>query len=115
MTWFSRNEGVTLPQAGRACPRPAAAGASDDVVIELVAQSRLAERGSRIDQDVGGDRLAADQHAVGHGGAVGERDLDRPLALADADRRLDDVAVLALAVGAGHLAPVLHTRGADDL
>ena len=59
--------------------------------------------------------LAAEQHAVAHHVAVGERDLDRPLAVADADGRLDHVALLALAVGAAHFAPVHQARGAFDL
>src|SRR5262245_25882569 len=83
--------------------------------IKLVAQARLAEGGGGIDQHAVADRLPAQQHAVGHGIAVGERDLDGPLAVADADRRGDDVAHLALAVGARHAAPVHDAGDTDDL
>ena len=52
------------------------------------------------------DRLPPDQHAVGHALAVGQRDLDGPLAAGDAERGHDHVAQFGHAVGADNLAPV---------
>src|SRR5581483_4122511 len=65
-------------------------------VVELVAQARLAEGGRGIDQYALADGLPAEQHPVGHGVTVGQRDLDRPLPVADADGRGNHVPAFAL-------------------
>src|SRR5262249_33638864 len=103
-----------LRAAPVAAAHPTRAWLPEPGLVDLVVQLGLQERRRWLHQAIAGDRLSAEQHAVAHHVAVRQRQLDAPLPIADADRRLDDVALLDLAVGASHLAPVDDAGGAFD-
>jgi hypothetical protein len=72
--------------------------AARQVLIEIIAQGLLRAGLGGADHHVVKDRGPAQQHAIRHALAIGQRDLDRPGALANGDIGFDHPAQLRLAI-----------------